>query len=298
MDIIAHKVIFLTVSGILVAASVAAIAIFGFRPGIDFSGGTLWEVRFTDNETGGTTAANLTEALAELGVEQALVTTGQTASDFLIRARELTEEDHQAAKAGLTESLGVFEELSFETIGSTVGGELASRALKAFIFVIIGISLYIAFAFRKVSRPVRSWQYGVTTLVTLFHDAAIPAGLFALLGRYQGVEVGTSFIVALLVVMGFSVHDTIVVFDRIRENIKGAQGGKPFAEVVNDSVLQTMARSVNTSLTLILVLVALFFFGSPVLSYFILAIAVGTIVGTYSSVFVASPLLTLWKRSA
>jgi preprotein translocase subunit SecF len=165
--------------------------------------------------------------------------------------------------------------------------------------VILGISLYIAFAFRKVSHPVQSWKYGLITLATLVHDTVIPAGLFAVLGRFAGVEIDINFLVALLLVMGFSVHDTIVVFDRIRENLRiGIGKQSSFEELVNTSVNQTMARSINTSLTLVLVLLALYFFGSAVLSYFILAILVGVIFGTYSSIFVASPLLTLWKRKS
>jgi len=165
------------------------------------------------------------------------------------------------------------------------------------LLVLLGISLYIAFAFRRVSRPVSSWKYGIITLLTLFHDALIPAGLMALLGWLYGAEVGINFIVAILVVMGFSVHDTIVVFDRIRENIqleKNSNSG--FAELVNKSVLQTFARSINTSLTLVLVLLALYFLGADSLRNFILIILVGVVVGTYSSIFVASPLLVLAEK--
>ena len=164
--------------------------------------------------------------------------------------------------------------------------------------MLIGISLFIAFAFRKVSRPIRSWKYGVVTLVTLFHDVVIPAGLFAYLGRFYGVEADTNFIVALLVVMGFSVHDTIVVFDRIRENLLLGREGAGLAEVVNKSINETLARSINTSVTLVLVLVALLLFGPATLTYFVLAILVGVILGTYSSIFVASPLLVIWHAFA
>jgi preprotein translocase subunit SecF len=163
--------------------------------------------------------------------------------------------------------------------------------------VILGISLYIAWAFRKVSAPVKSWKYGIVTLVSLFHDVSIPAGFIAILGKLKGVEIDTNFIVALLVVMGFSVHDTIVVFDRIRENLLLKRGSKvDLGAIVNFSVNETFVRSVNTSLTLILVLIAMLFFGPPSLFYFILTMLVGTVFGTYSSIFVASPLLYLWGK--
>ena len=187
------------------------------------------------------------------------------------------------------------EELSYETIGPSIGKELRAKSTYAFFAVLLTISLYIAFAFRKVSNPVKSWKYGIVTLVTLFHDALIPLGMLAFLGWWNGLEMNTNFIVAILVVIGFSVHDTIVVFDRIRENLKMNKGGG-FANLVNASINETIARSINTSLTLILVLVALLLLGSASLQYFILVILVGTIVGTYSSIFVASPLLVLWSR--
>jgi preprotein translocase subunit SecF len=163
--------------------------------------------------------------------------------------------------------------------------------------VLFGISLYIAFAFRKVSKPVSSWKYGMVTLVTLFHDVIMPAGLLAVLGRFKGIEIDTNFIVALLVVMGFSVHDTIVVFDRIRENLTLARGkAVSLGDIINKSIRETFARSINTSLTLMIVLVALLVFGPPSLFYFILTILVGTLFGTYSSIFVASPLLYGFHR--
>ena len=302
MNIIGHKKIFLTVSSILVLASVVAIAVFGFRPGIDFAGGTLWQIMRTDADLprhlagqAQTDAETISIVLAGAGIENPII----AASDegFLIRMPEISEEKHQNLLNEMKSKLGKIEELRFETIGAAVGAELKNKAITAFVLVLVGISLYIAFAFRKVSRPVSSWKYGIITLITLFHDALIPAGLFAFLGYLSGVEVDTNFIVAILVVMGFSVHDTIVVFDRIRENLKVVGlSKKTFEELVNDSVNQTIARSINTSLTLVLVLIAMFFLGAPTLKYFVLVILVGTIAGTYSSIFVASPLLTIWKK--
>src|SRR3989344_4842638 len=188
MDIIKYKYIFLTFSGVLVLASIVSIAVFGLKQGIDLAGGTLWQIK--------------------------------------IVVKEISEQDHQKYLDVLKQELGQIEELRFESIGSSIGNELRRRAIWAFILVLTGISAYVAFAFRKVSYPVKSWKYGIITLVTLFHDAVIPVGLYAFLGWFRGAEVDTNFIVALLVIIGFSVHDTIVVFDRIREKLKLASAAK------------------------------------------------------------------------
>jgi preprotein translocase subunit SecF len=279
INIIANKYIFLTISGLLVLAAVAAIITFGLKQGIDFTGGAQWQI---STSTG-------FDQLQKLYPEATIIS--QTRSDnFIIRAKEINRE--------LAKDI-TLEELSYEEIGPAIGSELRRKAIWAFVGVLLAISLYIAFAFRKVSQPVSSWKYGLITLVTLFHDALIPVGLWAYLGQVQNLEVSANLVVAILVVMGFSVHDTIVVFDRIRENLRTDQQLKSdFNNIVNQSVNQTLGRSLNTSLTLILVLLTLLFFGPANLTYFVLTILVGVVVGTYSSIFVASPLLTLWRRTA
>ena len=292
MDVVGRKTIFFSISGALVLVSFAASILYGFKPGIDFVGGTLWQIRIA--------GPNVSKGRVETFFAEELKAPGaviiEQEDSFLIRSGEISETDHQAYSARLKE-LGEVTELRFETIGAAVGYELRVKAIIAFVLVLFAISLYIAFVFRKVSYPVSSWKYGVITLLTLFHDAVIPVGLFALLGKFANAEVDVNFVVAVLVVMGFSVHDTIVVFDRIRENLRTNRAGKfNFSDLVNQSVNQTMARSVNTSLTLVLVLIALYLFASSSLHYFVLTILVGTVVGTYSSIFVASPLLTLWQK--
>lgn len=288
--IIKNKFIFLTVSAILVVASIALLVMLGLEQGVDFVGGTQWEISTILDQR------ILQEILPK---EFAIANSGDR--NFIIRSPELSETDHQKYFKLIKEKDSALIELSFETIGSSIGQELKQKAIWAFLLVIVGISLYISFAFRKVSRPVSSWKYGVITLVTLFHDAIIPTGLMAYLGWLSGMEIGVNFIVALLVVMGFSVHDTIVVFDRIRENLRlenlpADKANFNFAELVNKSIVQTFARSINTSLTLILVLLAMYFLGADSLRNFILIILIGVIVGTYSSIFVASPLLVLAKK--
>ncbi len=277
-------------------ASIIAIAVFGFQPGIDFAGGTMWQVKLTTNDQQQTTKDIKDFFEKDLEVKNIIVFPAENNNGFLIRFGHISEEQHQNYLSALKNKFGDIEELRFEGIGPTIGKELKRKAVWAIIMVMLGISLYIAFAFRKVSYPIKSWKYGIITLITLFHDVIIPAGLLAVLGRRLGIEIDTNFVVALLVVMGFSVHDTIVVFDRIRENLLLQKNRLDLPVIINNSVNQTFVRSINTSLTLILVLLALFFFGPVTLKYFILTILVGTTVGTYSSIFVASPLL-LYRSS-
>jgi len=290
LNIIGRKNIFLAVAVVMVAASLVAIAAFGFRQGIDFSGGTLWKMTVP-----GGNPAGLSAFLAENGVHDPKVNYDPASGSFLVRMPAAdSETSHERLSGALQAEYPGWEELSYQSIGPSVGRELRNKSLTAIVLVLVGISLYIAFAFRKVYRPLSSWTYGTMTLASLFHDVAIPAGLLAVLGRYRGIEIDSNFVVALLVVIGFSVHDTIVVFDRIRENLLLDRGRTGFGETVNTSINQTLARSINTSLTLVLVLLALYFVGPLTLRYFILTLLVGTVAGVYSSIFVASPLLYLW----
>ncbi len=291
IDLIHYKKIFLGFSIITAILALVCIVVFGLRPGIDLRGGTNWQLGIQKGEVNENT---IHELLAkEIKAGELKVVKGSDGS-FLVRAPDMTPEMHDRLLTAMRTEWGEVQEKNFSTIGPTIGAELQRKSFLAIILVLVGISLYIAWAFRKVSEPVKSWKYGIITLITLFHDVIIPAGLLALLGYTHGVEVDTNSIVALLVVMGFSVHDTIVVFDRIRENLLHARGTKKsLGEIINASVNETFARSVNTSLTLIIVLVTLLFLGPAPLYYFILTILIGTVFGTYSSIFVASPLLYL-----
>ncbi len=292
LNIIGRKNIFLGISAVLIGIAIVAMVIFGFRQGIDFAGGTLWQFTVAGN----TPSEDALEGFfkSNLNASDAIVTYDEASGSFIARLPAVSEPDHQKLSSLLKTSHPSFEEAGFQSIGPSVGSELRKNAIIAIILVILGISFYVAFAFRKVFQPVSSWAYGFITLLTLFHDVVIPAGLLALLGYYAKIEIDGNFIVALLVVMGFSVHDTIVVFDRIRENLLLDRGKSAFPELINKSVNQTMARSVNTSFTLILVLLALYFSGPASLHYFVLTLLVGVTTGIYSSIFVASPLLVLW----
>ncbi len=290
-----YKNYFLVVSIVLVMTSIVSIALYGFKLGIDFTSGSLWHLRVPE-----ATTADLRGFFNDqAGIEEVNISFDEQSSTYTLTLREIGDEERQEIAGKLTETFGEgVEDLDFWSVSPIVSNELRSKAAWAVLLVLIGISLYITIVFRKVSKPVSSWKYGLITSITLSHDVLLPAGLFALLGAIMGVTVDINFIVALLVVMGFSVHDTIVVFDRIRENLLKTEGRGGMEQVVDQSVASTIARSINTSLTLVLVLVALFFWGPLSLKYFILAILVGTIAGTYSSIFVASPLLLLAGKRA
>ncbi len=285
----------LVVSLALVAISAAAILIFGFKLGIDFTSGSLWQIKTESvNEEG------LRDFFRdELGIEEMNISIDPTENIYALSFREITETERQGFLVRLRERFGNVEDVEFSTISPSISSELKHKAYLAMTFVLVGISLYIAFVFRNVSEPIKSWKYGIITLITLMHDVIIPAGLFAILGKLYGVTIDINFIVAMLFVMGFSVHDTIVVFDRIRENLASAKEERKrivLQEVVDTSIKETVARSINTSLALVLVLLVLLFLGPVGTKMFVLAILVGSVAGAYSSIFFASPLLIMAER--
>jgi preprotein translocase subunit SecF len=291
LNIVGHKKIWFTISIILVGIAVLAIATYGFQESAELKGGTLWEFKVSGQNLSVADVQN--ELTDNLHINGAQVSADAGDQSFLVIFGSISETLHQQYVNELTTQWPSFQELSFQSISPSVGANLRNDSIIAIILVLVGISLYIAFAFRKASRPISSWKYGWVTLLTLFHDVAIPAGMLAILGHFANVQIDSDIIVALLVVMGFSVHDTIVVFDRIRENLLNHRGKVPFATIINDSVNQTLARSINTSLTLILVLLSLYFVGPADLQYFVLTLLVGVTTGIYSSIFIASPALVL-----
>ncbi len=287
MFIIKYKKIFLSISAAIVGLSILAILIWGLPLGIDFKGGALMQVSFKDARP---TVTTLEKAVAPLSLGQVVFQEDST-DGYFVKTRSLTEAE-RVSLLGAVNSAGTATEKSFTSIGPSVGAELARKAIVSMILVVIAIVLFIAYAFRKVAKPVSSWKYGLIAIVTLIHDVAIPSGVFAILGHFAGAQVDSLFVVALLTVLGLSVSDTIVVFDRIRENLK-LHTESTFAGTVGKSLSQTITRSINTSLTVILVLLVLFFVGPASTKDFALVLIVGMFFGTYSSIFVASPILVL-----
>lgn len=224
-----------------------------------------------------------------------IVTLSPSNDSLVIRTKQINERQNTILINEIKKDLPDIKQESFETIGPAVGGETTQNALKALGLASLLIVLYIAWSFRSVPRPTSSWKFGICAIITLLHDVLVLVGIFSLLGHFYGVEIDSLFITALLTVIGFSVHDTIVVFDRIRENLRRSVG-LPFEQIVNDSILQTIVRSLNTSFTTMLVLFTMLIFGGDTLRWFIAALLIGIGVGTYSSIFNAAPLLVLWHQ--
>lgn len=305
MFIIEYKKIFVTISIALVILSFFSLLLFGLNVGIDFKGGALSQVVY---KTTRPTQASLEKSLIVLNFGSILLQpTGNLG--YIVKSRSLNDSEHTLLLKTLSGSsmqndLNTLTEISFNSIGPSVGRELTRKAIVAVILISLAIICFIAFAFRKVSEPISSWRYGLIAIVTLLHDVAIPVGIFAALSHFYGAELDTLFVVAVLTILGLSVSDTIVIFDRIRENLKNeattARTAKMnFSKTVGKSLEQSYVRSICTSATVILVLLALFFFGPVTTKYFALMLSAGMFFGTYSSIFLASPLLVLveeWQK--
>lgn len=300
-NIIQKRKIWLSISALLVTLSVIFLAIWGLKQGIDFTGGSLLEVRF-EGERPSVSEVNDKLAGLELG---SLITQPVGDDAMIIRFQSTEETKHQEILKKLREGKEIasgtaatlaVEELRFDSVGPSIGQELKRKSTTALIVVIIAIILYIAWSFRAVSRPVASWKYGVAASIALFHDVLITMGAFAILGKFYNIEISVAFIAAILTILGYSVNDTIVVFDRIRENLP--KSDLDFEETINMSVNQTIGRSINTSLTVLFALAAILLFGGSTIRDFALALFIGISFGTYSSIFVASPILVIWEKMA
>ncbi len=292
MFVIKYKKLFVGLSVLFVTLSITFIAVFGLKFGIDFKGGSSLELSYNETRP---EVSTIKSALVNAGFGDASV---QPAGEknVVIKSRDLTEiERAEVVNLASLEGKNPVEQKSFTTIGPSVGSELKKKAIASIILVLIAIILFVAYAFRKVSYPVSSWKYGLVVIIALIHDIIIPTGVFALLGHFRGVEVDTLFIVALLTTLGLSVMDTIVVFDRIRENI-AAKTNKDFASLVGESLSQTFGRSINTSLVVLVMVLSLVFFGPVSTKLFATVLAIGMFFGTYSSIFLASPLLVMVEK--
>ncbi len=293
MNILRYKNYFFALSLLIIIPGIFALFTWGLKLGIDFEGGTLWEVRFPDQQNQ-VLPSDVSSSITQSGVEvsQASSTGNNT---VILRLKVTDESKIKEIKDKVNQKFGKTEDVRLDTVGPTISRELTQKALLAVGISILAIVFFISWSFRKVPKPTSSIAFGVCTIFALVHDIIVVAGIFAILGHFANIEIDSLFITALLTVIGFSVHDTIVVFDRVRENLI-KHSGYSFEEVVNHSLTQTLGRSLNTSLTAIFVLVALFLFGGETIKTFVLALLVGIVSGTYSSIFNAAPLLVVWNK--
>ncbi len=289
MNIIKLRALWYAFSGILLVGSVFCIATFGLKFGIDFTGGSLLSVRFDQRPT----SVEIERAMDGLDLGSVVIQPVGD-SDVNIRMKTLDNVQHQEVFSRLEKAFSGAKELRFDSIGPAIGAELRGKSITALIIACIAIGLYIAYSFRGVSGAVQNWKYGVVTLVSAIHDTLLPIGIFSILGKTAGFEVDTTFVVAILTILGYSINDTIVVLDRVRENLRRISGS--FEHIVLESLKQTYVRSLNTSITTLLSLVAIYFFGGMSLRPFALALIIGIVAGAYSSIFIAAPILVTWNK--
>lgn len=298
--------------------AVIFIYLWGLKLGIDFTGGSLMEIKYTKERPA---IEKISSELTSLDLGNIVIQ--PIGNDgMVLRFKHIDEPKHQeiikklnelsapvevnkveekkdaknneTIKTSDTSKTSEFEEVRFDAVGPSVGQDLKRKSFNAIFFVLLGIILYISYSFRKVSKPIASWKYGASAIIALIHDTIIVIGIFALLGKIYNIEVNAAFVAAILTVLGYSVHDTIVVFDRIRENLP--KSNENFENTINTSLNQTIARSLITSGTVLLVLLAIAIYGGSSIRDFSLALLFGIFFGTYSSIFLASPLLILWEK--
>jgi len=289
ISIMEKKQWYLIFSAVLVVGSLLALIVWRLNLGIDFTGGTLIELSFGKKID----KNQLEKVIKDQNISVASIAPTDS-NTYLVRTKPLNDGERQKVLTATKKKFESVKEISHETTGPTIGKELLRKAVFALIVASIAIVLYISWAFRSVPKPASSWKFGISAIIALLHDSIIVLGAFAVLGRFFAAEVDTFFVTALLTVIGFSVHDTIVVFDRIRENLK-LKPDEPFHQTVSNSIMQTIARSLNTSLTVVFVLLAVLLFGGASLRWLTVALLIGIIAGTYSSIFVASLILVIWQ---
>jgi len=296
MFIIKYRKFWFILSGLLIAGSILAVIFFGLNYSTDFKGGSILEISYTNEKLSLEEAKSSLDSLNLGGYS--LRPSGE--KNFVLRSREISQAEKSQIENALSQNgeLQIKEE-RFNSVGPVVSENLKKKSYWAIGLVILLIVLFITFAFRKVSKPISSWKYGLATIIALAHDVIIPTGIYIIYGYFTGAEIDLLFITALLAILGYSVHDTIVVFDRVRENLRKNEeyrNKETFEEMVGRSVTQTFGRSINTSLTIFLTLLALLLIGSPSTQDFAFVLLIGLIAGTYSSIFVASPLLVVFEK--
>jgi len=290
-DLIGKKWWFFIFSGLIIIPGIISLFLWGIRLSIDFTGGTLLEIKFLEKQPSSNQQVEQVIKQEDIGF---VSVSGTREKTYLLRLKPIDKNQNEKLQQKLSEKISPVTEIRFETVGPTVGQETTKNAVKAVIAASLAIIIYIALSFRHIPKPYSSWKFGVAAVVALIHDVLVVIGIFSLLGHFYHVEIDSLFITALLTVMGFSVHDSIVVFDRIRENLR-KMTDTPFDKIVNVSLVQTLARSISTSLTVIFTLFALLLFSGASIRWFIVALLIGITSGTYSSIFNASPLLVIWE---
>ncbi len=287
LDITGKRFLFFLISGVLILIGIISLVVFGLKPGIEFSSGSMLTVSFEQEVA----QSELRQELVNLGYPNVIIQrTGE--GDFFIRTRELTGEDKAAMESALTARFGSATEREFYSVSPMVAEETAHNAAIAVAVAAVGILLYITWAFRRMPKP---FHYGICAIIALVHDVVVVTGIFAILGAIMGWEINLMFITGVLAVIGYSINNTVVVFDRIRENLKKGIS-TDFEVVVNSSLVETLSRSLNTSLTTIFVVLALLLFVGASIQNFAIVLLIGVIAGTYSSLCIAPTLLVVWQR--
>jgi preprotein translocase subunit SecF len=289
-----YKWVWFSISGLIILPGLISLFIYHLNLGIDFTGGTLLQEKI--NSRPESTSVSEVLSASQITVDSVSVSD----NTYIIRTKPLSVDQVTTVKNALSQKFGSVEQISLETVGPTIGNELLQKALLALALASVFIVAYIAWSFRSVPKPANSWRFGLSAIAALLHDVIVVVGVFSILGHFFHVEIDSLFVTALLTVIGFSVHDTIVVFDRIRENLR-RHPNLSFTEVANESLLQTLVRSLSTSLTVVLTLLAVLLLVGPVsdkLKWFVVALLVGIVSGTYSSIFNATPLLVLWQEKS
>jgi preprotein translocase subunit SecF len=298
-NIVRHRYWWFAISFLIIVPGAIFLGIYGLRPGIDFSGGSLWDIRFLERSAEQLNTEEISSVFAQQGFEGALVqfsqenAGGQTVPAALVRTKAASPDQQQQVLQALQQQFGRVERAEVQSVGETVSAESTRSAVIAVIGACLAILVYLTLAFRRAPHPIR---YGVCALLAMLHDVLLVIGVAAILGHFLNLEVDALFLTALLTVISFSVHDTIVVFDRIRENLIARRSGETFEEIVNHSIVQTLPRSINTQLTSFFTLAALLLFGGESIQHFVLILLIGLISGTYSSIFNAAQLLVVWEN--
>lgn len=293
INLMKYKFIYFFISLLVILPGLYSLGRYGLRLSIDFTGGALLEIHNTKINLSSDNA-KLKKIYSEEKVDLVLMQQTNSGS-FLLRSKPVDAKLKENILNKIKTEFGPTDEVRFENVGPVIGKELTEKAIQSVVLASIAIVLYIAYAFREIPKPYSPWKFGMAAVVALIHDVLVVVGVFSILGHWWGVEVDALFVTAILTVIGFSVHDTIVVFDRVRENLRRTAGKTSFEEVVNESLVQTLGRSLNTSLTVLLVLLSLILFGGETIRWFVVALFVGIFSGTYSSIFNAAPLLVLWE---